>query len=588
MNDTTREAVGQAAPYQVLARKYRPQTFDALIGQEAMVRTLSNAMERERIAHAFVLTGVRGVGKTTTARLIARALNCIGPDGAGGPTIRPCGVCEPCIAIAESRHVDVLEMDAASHTGIDNIRELLDGVRYLPASARNKIYIIDEVHMLSRPAFNALLKTLEEPPPGVVFIFATTEVRKIPITVLSRCQRFDLRRIEAEVLSSHLAGIAGQEGAEIEADALALLAQAGDGSVRDGLSLLDQAIAHGHGRVTADQVREMLGLADRGRVFELFEITMAGDIAGALAALRALYDLGVDPLVVLQDLLELTHLLTRLKVVPGAEAAPGTAELERTRGRALADQLSMPVLARTWQMLLKGVGEVGQAPVAISATEMVLVRLAYGADLPSPAELIKELSTAPGAAPAPVATPSPAPGAAPVAAATPSPGAAAPASSAVAPARKMESVPAPAPPAAAASEVSSFEELVALAAQRREATLAALLHNNVRVVSFSDRRLVFQPAGDAGANLAARLRERLHALTGAEWRVEAVVEGEAEPTAAERASAAQAALVAEAEAHPTVKAVLESFPGARVTNVRDIAAARAGEAPTTKGDVSEA
>ena len=574
MNDTTTDAEGQAAPYQVLARKYRPQTFDALIGQEAMVRTLSNAMAREQIAHAFVLTGVRGVGKTTTARLIARALNCIGPDGAGGPTIRPCGVCEPCIAIAESRHVDVLEMDAASHTGIDNIRELLDGVRYLPASARNKIYIIDEVHMLSRPAFNALLKTLEEPPPGVVFIFATTEVRKIPITVLSRCQRFDLRRIEAEVLSSHLAGIAGQEGAEIEADALALLAQAGDGSVRDGLSLLDQAIAHGHGRVTADQVREMLGLADRGRVFELFEITMAGDVAGALAALRALYDLGVDPLVVLQDLLELTHLLTRLKVVPGAETAPGTAELERTRGRALADQLSMPVLARTWQMLLKGVGEVGQAPVAISATEMVLVRLAYGADLPSPAELIKELSTAPGAAP--------------VAAATPSPGAAAPASSGAAPARKMESVPAPAPPAAAASEVSSFEELVALAAQRREATLAALLHNNVRVVSFSDRRLVFQPAGDAGANLAARLRERLHALTGAEWRVEAVVEGEAEPTAAERASAAQAALVAEAEAHPTVKAVLETFPGARVTNVRDIAVARAGEAPTPKMDVSEA
>ncbi len=585
---------GGAPVYQVLARKYRPQTFEEMIGQETMVRTLSNAMARERIAHAFVLTGVRGVGKTSTARVIARALNCVGPDGTGGPTIAPCGVCEPCVAIAESRHVDVLEMDAASNTGVDNIRELLDGVRYLPVSARNKIYIIDEVHMLSRNAFNALLKTLEEPPPRVIFIFATTEVRKIPITVLSRCQRFDLRRVEADVLARHLAAIAEKEGAEIEAEALALLAQAGDGSVRDALSLLDQAIAHGQGAVTAEQTRDMLGLADRGRVFDLFEILMRGDIAGALVALRTQYDLGVDPLVVLQDLLELSHLLTRLKVVPGAESEPGAAELERTRGREIADGISMPVLARTWQMLLKGIGEVRQAPIAISATEMVLVRIAYGAQLPTPGELARQLADG-----APTTVPAATPSAPP-----PTGGATTSALPAVAPtpqarsmpageaARAPEPVAAPetAPEPAPGDEVESYEALVALATQRREGTLAAWLHNNVRLVSFQPGHLVLQPAGDVGGDLTSGLRDRLRALTGRDWRVELAPEAEAQPTLAERADAAQASRVAEAADHPAVRAVLDTFPGARITAVRDIGAAPAPDDmdPTREEDTSSA
>ena len=588
MSETNSDDRGQAKPYQVLARKYRPQTFEEMIGQEAMVRTLSNAMARERLAHAFVLTGVRGVGKTTTARVIARALNCVGPDGTGGPTISPCGVCEACVGIAESRHVDVLEMDAASNTGVDNIRELLDGVRYLPVSARNKIYIIDEVHMLSRQAFNALLKTLEEPPPRVIFIFATTEVRKIPITVLSRCQRFDLRRVAADVLSTHLASIAEKEGVEVEADAVALLAQAGDGSVRDALSLLDQAIAHCQDRVTAEQTREMLGLADRGRVFDLFEILMRGDIAGALDALRALYDLGVDPLVALRDLLELTHLLTRLKVVAGAENEPGAAELERTRGRALADALSMPVLARAWQMLLKGIGEVRLAPIAISAAEMVLVRIAYSAELPSPADLARRLEEGAATSAAPTDG-----GAAPAGggqastgdvrampAADPRPAAAR--ETALAPDLAPEAEPEPSP----GDRIDSFEGLVALAAQRREGTLAAWLHNNVRLVDFAPGHLVFQPAGDVGGDLAAGLRKRLKALTGGDWRVEVATDGAAEPTRAERADAVQAARVAEAADHPAVKAVLDTFPGARITAVRDIGAAPApdADAPASEKD----
>ena len=344
-----------ARPYRVLARTYRPQRLSELIGQDALVRTLTNALHSGRVAHAFLLTGIRGVGKTTTARIIARALNCVGPDGSGQPTPEPCGQCEPCVAIAEGRHIDVLEMDAATRTGIDDIREIVDSVRYAPSSARTKVYIIDEVHMLSEKAFNGLLKTLEEPPPQTIFIFATTEVRKVPVTVLSRCQRFDLRRVEGELLQRHLGEIAAKEGVQIEPGALALIVRAAEGSVRDGLSLLDQAIALAGGEaIAAAQVQAMLGLADRSRVLDLFEHVARGAIKEALDCLAELYALGTEPEAVLQDLLEISHWLTRIKLAPQAAEGLGVAQQDVVRGRALAEALSMPELARAWQMLLKG------------------------------------------------------------------------------------------------------------------------------------------------------------------------------------------------------------------------------------------
>ncbi|MGD0867129.1 MAG: DNA polymerase III subunit gamma/tau, partial [Rhizomicrobium sp.] len=385
--------LAKAEAYRVLARKYRPQDFTGLIGQDALVRTLKNAFATGRIAHAFMLTGVRGVGKTTTARIIARALNCEGPDGKRKePTIQPCGVCEPCIAIAESRHVDVQEMDAASRTGIDDIREIIEGVRYAPASARYKVYIIDEVHMLSKQAFNGLLKTLEEPPPHVKFIFATTEIRKVPVTVLSRCQRFDLRRIETDELVAHLESISQKESVNIERAALALIARAAEGSVRDALSLLDQAIAHDEEHaITAESVRDMLGLADRGRILDLFEKTMGGKVQEALAGLTELYDRGADPLVVMQDLLETTHFLTRVKVAPGAEGFFDGGSGEAKRAAEIATKLPVPALTRAWQILLKGLFEVRDAVRPIAAAEMALIRLAYAADLPPTDKLVREL-----------------------------------------------------------------------------------------------------------------------------------------------------------------------------------------------------
>ncbi len=392
-------------PYRVLARKYRPVDFTTLVGQEAMVRTLRNAIASGRIAHAFMLTGVRGVGKTTTARIIARALNCVGPDGKGSATVDPCGVCDNCKAITEDRHVDVIEMDAASRTGIDDVRELIEGVRYRPVSARYKVYIIDEVHMLSEKAFNALLKTLEEPPPHVKFIFATTEIRKVPVTVLSRCQRFDLKRVPQETLIAHFGRIAAAEKVEISPEALTLLARAADGSVRDGLSMLDQAIAHGGGVVDAAQVRDMLGLADRSRVLELFEKTMRGDAPSVMAALAEMHDSGADPVVILQDLLELTHWVTRLKVAP--EAAATSADSERAHGLAMAAKLSMASLTRAWTLLLKGLQETLTAPSALRAAEMALIRLCYAADLPSPSDAIKTLQN--GAGPVASVAPAPAP-----------------------------------------------------------------------------------------------------------------------------------------------------------------------------------
>src|SRR5713101_5710596 len=413
-------AIGGTSPsdgsYRVLARKYRPATFDDLIGQDAMVRTVSNAFETARIPQAWILTGVRGVGKTTTARILARALNYELADGSiAGPTVNMPVIGVHCRAIMESRHIDVIEMDAASHNGVDDVRQINDAIRYAPVSARYKVYILDEVHMLSTQAFNALLKTLEEPPAHAKFIFATTEIRKVPITILSRCQRFDLRRVDAGLLVQHLARIAGKEAIEVEPEAFALIARAAEGSVRDSLSLLDQAIAHAAGPVRAEDVRQMLGLADRARVIDLFEALMRGDIASALTELRAQYDTGADPAVVLTDMAEFTHFVTRVKIVPAVADDPALIEIERTRGRAFAEKLSMRVLSRTWQMLLKGIAEVAAAGRPVAAAEMVLVRIAYAADLPTPDEVIRSIegngagsrAQGNGGAPAAAGVPSP-------------------------------------------------------------------------------------------------------------------------------------------------------------------------------------
>src|SRR5687768_1457461 len=398
-------------PYRVLARKYRPQSFDELIGQEAMVRTLANAISRDRLAHAFLLTGVRGVGKTSTARLIAKALNCIGPDEQGGPTIDPCGVCEPCRAIAEGRHIDVVEMDAASHTGVDDVREIIDAVRYAAVSARFKIYIIDEVHMLSKNAFNALLKTLEEPPAHVKFLFATTEVDKVPVTVLSRCQRFDLRRIPAEKLVTHFRGVAMAEGVDVEEEALGVIARAAEGSARDGLSILDQAIAHGEGKVDAEQVRAMLGLADRGRVRRLLASVIAGDAEATLAQLDEAHALGLDPKSLLRGLMETLHAVTRAKA--GAAGDVLQSAEEREASSLWASQLGWATIHRLWQMLLKGLSDVGQAPDPNEAAAMALLRLIHAADMPDPSELIRQIRSggepAPSAAPAPTVPAEPSP-----------------------------------------------------------------------------------------------------------------------------------------------------------------------------------
>ena len=548
----TLEAGDTALPYRVLARKYRPSDFTTLVGQEAMVRTLRNAIATGRIAHAFMLTGVRGVGKTTTARIIARALNCIGTDGKGGPTVDPCGVCEHCKAISEDRHVDVIEMDAASRTGIDDVRELIEGVRYRPVSARYKVYIIDEVHMLSEKAFNALLKTLEEPPPHVKFVFATTEIRKVPVTVLSRCQRFDLKRVPQETLVEHFEKISAVEKVEISPEALALIARAADGSVRDGLSMLDQAIAHGGGVVDAAQVRDMLGMADRSRVLELFEKTMRGDSAAVLAAVGELHDGGADPVVILQDLLELTHWVTRLKVAP--EAAAGLADTERTHGLALAGKLSMASLTRAWTLLLKGLQETLQAPSPLRAAEMALIRLCYAADLPSPADAIRALQN--GAAPATVQSapsgPPPRGGGGGGAAAQRSPQ----------PIATPVAQPAEPPPAP-----RNFTEVVALFETKREARLVHSLMHYVHEVRCEPGLIEFRPEPQAPTDLAAKLSDLLSKWTRRRW-IASVSSAEGKPTLTAQKAAKAGDLRSEAESHPLVQAILKTFPGAKRDAVR--------------------
>jgi DNA polymerase-3 subunit gamma/tau len=562
--------------YRVLARKYRPSTFAELIGQEAMVRTLTNAIASGRIAHAFILTGVRGVGKTTTARILARALNCVGADGKGGPTVSPCGQCEPCRAIAEDRHVDVMEMDAASRTGVDDIRELTEGVRYKPVSARYKIYIIDEVHMLSKNAFNALLKTLEEPPADVIFIFATTEVHKVPITVLSRCQRYALRRVPVDLLVEHYSRIAAAEGVRAEPAAIAFIARAADGSVRDGLSLLDQAIALGGESIGAAAVQEMLGIADRGLVFDLFATVLKGDAGDALKRLGALYEGGADPLMVLQDLLELAHWLTRLKLVPEAAAEDPALAGAHQQALTLAGKLGMPALARAWQMLLKGIGEAQAAPSPLQAAEMVLVRLAYVADLPAPADLVRQLERGGEGAPS-------APQRAPAASVPAAPRFALPGDGAAAPRLQLEVEPVA---QTAQPQPRSFLEVIELFDRHREATLRAHLYAHVHLVRFEPGRIEFRPAVGAPRDLSNRLGQLLGQWTGQRWIV-SVSSEEGQPTMHEVAEAREASLRNEAARHPLVRQVLESFPGARIEAVREIGLTEPAAEPADAGDDSE-
>jgi DNA polymerase-3 subunit gamma/tau len=545
--------------YRVLARKYRPSDFTGLIGQEALVRTLSNAFATGRIAHAFMLTGVRGVGKTTTARIIARALNCIGPDGKRTePTIHPCGVCDPCVTIAESRNVDVQEMDAASNNGVDEVRQIIEAVRYAPASSRYKVYILDEVHMLSKAAFNAILKTLEEPPPHVKFIFATTEIRKVPVTVLSRCQRFDLRRIESVELAQYLGQIAAKEKVEIEEGALALIARAAEGSARDALSLLDQAIAHNEkGAITAETMREMLGLADRGRVLDLFEKVMKGDVPAALNDLGALYDSGADPLAVMQDLLEITHFLTRLKVAPAAQGFFDGASGEAKRAAELAAKLQISSLTRAWQMLLKGLFEVREAVRPISACEMALIRLAYAAELPPTDRLVKDLMDGKDAVPRPAMPAGSAPARAPVAS---SGGAKA------APALNM----APAPSGESAPTLRGLEDIALLAQKNSAPVLKVHIENDMHLVKLEAGRLEFRPSPRAPRSLAGDLQQKLRDWTGVRWTV-SISNEPGQPTLADMKKNAKAARIESVMQAPVVRAVLDRFPGAEIVAVRDVA-----------------
>ena len=545
--------------YQVLARKYRPDTFADLIGQEAMVRTLSNAFEADRIAHAFVMTGVRGIGKTTTARIIAKGLNCIGKDGQGGPTIDPCGECDPCKSISAGNHVDVMEMDAASRTGVNDIREIIDSVNYRAASARFKVYIIDEVHMLSTAAFNALLKTLEEPPEHVKFIFATTEIRKVPVTVLSRCQRFDLRRIEPEEMMAMLSRIAKLEGAEISEDALALITRAAEGSARDAQSLLDQAISHGAGETGADQVRAMLGLADRGRVLDLFGKVLAGEAGAALSELASQYADGADPLAILKDMAEITHWVSVVKISPETAQDPTVSPDERERGLGYADKVPMRVLSRMWQMLLKALEEVGSAPNAMMAAEMAIIRLTHVADLPTPDDLVKRLKdqTFGGGQGAP-SGPSGGGGGGTKAARH---GLAVVSNAEVAPVSALPQT------ETALARYARFEDVVELIRSKRDVKLLVEVEGWVRLVSYAPGRIEFQPAENAPQGLAQSMARSLQNWTGVRWVVTVVSEGGG-ATIAETNAAARDDLIGQATAHPLVQAALSAFPGAEIRDVK--------------------
>jgi DNA polymerase-3 subunit gamma/tau len=542
----------ETTEYRVLARKYRPRDFSELKGQDALVRTLTNAIESGRIAHAFMLTGVRGVGKTTTARIIARALNC-----EKGPTPNPCGVCEQCKSISEDRHVDVLEMDAASHTGVDDVRGLIDTVQYAPVSGRYKIFIIDEVHMLSKNAFNALLKTLEEPPAHVKFVFATTEIRKVPVTVLSRCQRFDLRRLDTGLLETYFGELLKKEKVEAEEGAVSLVARAADGSARDGLSLLDQAISREQGKITETGVRDMLGLADRAITIDLFEALMKGDTAGTLSLLDSLYKAGADPLMVLQDLLDLNHYLTKCKIAPDTAKDQAIPEAERVRGAALAQQLSVPVLTRAWQMLLKGVAEVSHAQSAQKALEMILIRLLYVSDQPTPGDVLKQLKDG----------------------STVSMGGGAPAGSVPRGTTVMRSVststvaqaaaiPVAAEPVeGAAVALNSFQDVVALFGVKKQALLQSQLVNYVHIVKFEQGHLALRLKEGAPQTIVGQLTEKLNSWTGQRWIVSLSRE-QGEPTLGELRQNVEKSKMDEVLASPAVSEAMKVFPGAKIIDIR--------------------
>ena len=533
-----------AQPYRVLARKYRPQTFSQLIGQEPMVQTLANAIRRDRLAHAFLMTGVRGVGKTSTARLIAKALNCIGPDGQGGPTIDPCGVCEPCRAIAEGRHIDVIEMDAASHTGVDDVREIIEAVRYAAVSARYKIYIIDEVHMLSRNAFNALLKTLEEPPAHVKFLFATTEVDKLPVTVLSRTQRFDLRRIPTDRLAEHFAWVCQEEGVDAEPEALALVAAAAEGSVRDGLSILDQAIAHADldegSQVTAARVRDMLGLADAGAQRRLLGCILEGEARPMLDAVADQYALGVEPLALMRALMDIVHRITVMQV--GGAMPDLAGEEERGQLSDWAERLSPGQLHRLWQLLLKGYDEVKTAPDPLVSAQMALLRLIHAADAPDPGSLVKKIEElAKGIPAAPAASTPAAPAAEPAASGAP---------------------PAATPPA-------DFAALVRQVEDAGEYIAASIMRLQLRVVSLEAGAITFARAPEFTDRIEAELRSALGKATGRSWVLTEVTDPAAPPSLAEAAQAEAAALRDAMEAHPLMQAARAAFPQAELLDEKE-------------------
>ncbi len=572
------DAEKSTTPYLVLARKYRPQDFSALIGQNAMVQTLTNAFKSDRIHHAYILTGVRGVGKTTTARILARAFNYADKDGPR-PTLDLDMQGQHCQAIIEGRHVDVMEMDAASNTGIDDIREIIDSVRYGPVSAPYKVYIIDEVHMLSRQAFNGLLKTLEEPPPYVKFIFATTEIRKVPVTILSRCQRFDLRRVTPEIMTAHLEGLLAKEKIKFDAEALAMIVRAGEGSVRDCLSLTDQAIAFGDGKIAARGVRDMLGLADRGQTIDLFEVLMGGKIADALGLVRKLYDGGADPQTILTDLADFTHLVTRMKVVGDTAKDPVITPDERTRGAALAASLGMRHLTRTWQILQGGAAEVSRAGNAIQTAEMVLIRLGYAADLPTPDEIIQKLAKLPhvpeGGNHAGPQTSGPAGSGGSAGSGSAQPRTIGQGGGFVgSPSPLSAPHPNPAahadPGAEALASPQNFAQLVALAAEKRDLLLKHALETDIRPLSFEAGRMEIALTENADHSIVATLGARLKLWTGRTWMVSISSEQKSAPTIRETQEAAKQKAFDEAHAVPLVRAVLETFPGAELVDVREL------------------
>ncbi len=542
-----------APAYRVLARKYRPATFEELIGQEAMVKTLSNAIEAGRLPHAWMLTGVRGIGKTTTARIIARALNCTGAEGKGGPTIHPCGVCDSCRSILEDRNVDVLEMDAASHTHVEEIRDIIDGVRYGPAAGRYKVYILDEVHMLSKSAFNALLKTLEEPPPHAKFVFATTEIRKVPVTVLSRCQRFDLRRIDSETLTKHFMKIADLEKVEAEEEGIRMIALAADGSVRDGLSLLDQAIARGGDKVTAADVKDMLGLADRGQSIALCRHVMRGEMKPALEAFSLMQLSGSDPIQVLHDMCDLVHMLTRGQVIPDFATDPCLPEYDRQFLTEVSD-IKIPALARAWQILLKGLGEVQTAPNPVQAAEMVLIRVAYACDLPPPADLVKQLRD--------LASSGGLQGSS-----TPQSGGGGGPKAKLALGGAGGTVSVPAPQALAQPEALNYRQIVALFSEKREAGLYAQLYGQTHLVRCQPGLLELRVGSEAPPNFAGRIGQCLTEWTNQRWMVSLSSEG-GDRTLLEQDREAEAIRMEHARSHPLMQAVFNAFPDAKVVSLK--------------------